>query len=961
MSNAITHTTAGTRPGDNLADLVFAFIYSKMLNTFRTALESEGFSTFESLPVDADYRSCTVLPVDKKSFPQMLDITWADDLVLLLHDESALEIDKRLALISGTLLDMCWQRGLLPNFRKGKSECMIRFKGKHSKEQRIKYFTPAEPVLPVPSTMRSEVVLRIVPQYKHLGNQIHMTLHQTHEIRVRIAQTKAAYAKHRQRIYQNPQIAQPIRLRLLNTMVLSILNYNMGTWRPLTPKEWTMYEGAVMFLYRGLLRATHPHEELLTWPHEKVLAALEAPSAWDLLALARLRYLGSLWRSGPQEVWWLCHLEKRWFAGVDEAFQWLNLHTGGLHTRRHAELRAQRWSEILVDPRAWKTFLRKAQKHAIATNKADAYLRAWHFDFVATAVSLGLDLSIEHVIARGLCLDQDPPDTCHGCIPCQMTFTTHAAWAVHAYKIHSRIAPERRLIQDSKCRICLKDFHTTARLLRHLRYSTRCTIELRNSAAPSVLLPGIGNTKSDRDRPLPLPVTRYLPEPEECQEPRPLADADIEDTAHKENHNAHLLATFLKVLDEWGPTNDIHMGHQSCIAEIKTIIEDYDIIHKTVQQAINLCTGDERQLVHRLALEPFGLRLFRQVLDDIRFEKVIPAPSVHRSAKQIRGATMDGLHSARHMHFTWKPVEEVPRPCTKHMLIYYIFSVDIGDLKISHISYDIQAPAGIYVTLVPIDDPEKCDLSQSHVRDRWLFYTRTGCVLGMIAGPPCETFSRSRRLGGIAGETDGDGGPRMLRSRLFPFGLPKMKADEREHVHLSNVLLLFVHDMALALLAWKRRFFLKEHPLEPPEAEAEDLPSSWDVGSCQVLRSHSEVRTLNFSQGLLGAKSPKPTTFLLRGLATIEEEIERESTFAMPRALAMGKTSKEKFATAALKAYPPQLCRAIGTSVKAHITSFTDEHDHSLTFEAMDAWVHEILAGANYDAVMGADRAGHGV
>ena len=303
-SEAITYTAAGTRPGDNLADLIFAFIYSKTLETFRRALTSEGFSNFEELAVEGDLRSCTALPVDCSRFPKLLDVTWADDLVILLHTESALDIDNQLALVSGTILDMCWQRGLLPNFKPRKTECMICFKGKGSKAQKIKYFSADEPALPVPSTMRADVSLRIVPHYKHLGSQIHRTLKQIHEIRIRVAQARAAYAKHRKHVYQNSKIKLTIRVRLLQTMVLSILNYNMGTWRPLSTKEWTIYEGAIMYFYRGLLRATHRHDDLLTWPNEKILATLEVPSAWDLLTTARLRYLGSLWRSGPQEVWW---------------------------------------------------------------------------------------------------------------------------------------------------------------------------------------------------------------------------------------------------------------------------------------------------------------------------------------------------------------------------------------------------------------------------------------------------------------------------------------------------------------------------------------------------------------------------------------------------------------------------------------------------------------------------------
>ena len=652
---------------------------------------------------------------------------------------------------------------------------------------------------------------------------------------------------------------------------------------------------------------------------------------------------------------------------MESAFEWLNHHTGGLQARRQAELRMQRWPEIIVQPRLWKDLIRKAQRHAIATNKADTFLKQWHFDFVTRAVQVGLDLEVNGLILRGLQADQAPQDTAHGCIPCQMTFRTHAAWAVHAYKCHARIAPERLVIQDSCCRACRRNYHTTARLQRHLKHSKRCVDTLADYGLLGAVRPGIGNTRADQDRPLPLPVMEMEPVPTEIDPEEAPAHArdDLCESSLQRDYNPELLQHLLQALDMWGPTADLSSAMDSCSQSIQTIIEDFSVIYKTVQLAAALCDGDERHMLHRVPLDPFGRRLFQQLMEETTLANCIPCSSVHCTAKQIRGATMQGLHAVRHQPFVWQHVDHIPRPCTRHMLILHLFSGHRRPQDIPSYLEDMQSPAGVHVTLVPIDiiyDPEKCDLSQPSVRARWICYVRTGCILGMIAGPPCETFSRARRLGGIAGVSEGDGGPRVLRSRTTPFGLPMMKADEREHVHLSNVLLLFVHELALELLVWACRFFLKEHPILPDEAEQEDLPSSWDLGSTHVLRAHPAVRSLDFYQGLLGAASPKPTTFLLCGLNQIEQEITACSTCPMPAALQMGKNSSAEYNTAALKAYPPQLCKAIAESVKAHVAAFDDGNTHDLTFEPMDDWVNAILTrtNANYAAVRGADRAGRG-
>ena len=960
MSDTITQSTAGTRPGDNLADLVFAFIYSKMLETFRAALESEGCTSFDQVALDMDLRSCECMPVDRTLLPTMLDVTWADDLVVLIHTESATEIDRKLALVSGTLFDMCWARGLLPNFKTGKTECMIKFRGPQSKGQKKKYHSMPAPSIDVPSTLRENVQLRIVAKYKHLGNQIHLTLHQVHEIRVRIAQAKAAYAKHRKQIYQNGMIKQSIRVRLLQSMVLSILNYNMGTWRPLTTKEWQIYEGAIMFFYRGVLRATHRHEDLQRWPHEKVLAELQVPSAWDLLAAARLRYLGSLWRTGPQSVWWLCHCEKRWFEGLQLAFDWLNTHTAGLQDKRRADLRAKGWPEMICQTQVWKYYIKKALQHAISTNKAEIYVKQWHMDFVARATSLGLDLPADGLILRGLEDDAAEEIQLHGCVPCQMTFRTRAAWSVHAYKIHHRVAPEKHLLHGTACKICSKEYHTTTRLQRHLLYSKKCAATLAAQETVGVLKPGIANRRCDQDRPLPLPVQTY--ENQDDQRPH-LPEDGSWCYELRLDYCPTLLNDLMQIMHNHRDAQDLPVALESCLHTIRQCYEDFPTLRQTVQKAWDLCDHDENQLLHHLPGDHFGRDLFSALLEQTMMECLLPNQTVHCSARQLRGATLVGLHAARHDGFQWHPIPQIPRPCSRHMLILHLFCGHRREGDIPEYLVDLQSPPGIHITLVPVDiilDPERGDLSCKRVREKWIFYAMTGSILGMIAGPPCETFTKSRRLGGIAGIVDGDGGPRMIRSYKHPFGLPAMRADEREHVHLSNVLLLFVHEMALELLAWKKRFFLKEHPAPPDQAAAEDLPTSWDLASTYVLRAHPEVRWHTFAQGPLGAPSPKPTTFLLRGLETLEEDLAQRSIYAMPAPLQMGRNEDRTFRTAVLKAYPPQLCLAISDSIKTHVANFDDTGDHHLVFEGMEEWIGAVLQNANHAAGMGGDRAGRG-
>ena len=200
---------------------------------------------------------------------------------------------------------------------------------------------------------------------------------------------------------------------------------------------------------------------------------------------------------------------------------------------------------------------------------------------------------------------------------------------------------------------------------------------------------------------------------------------------------------------------------------------------------------------------------------------------------------------------------------------------------------------------------------------------------------------------------------RQLRSWLFPFGLPAVKPDERAHLCLANKLLLFTVSMALELLVWTS-FFLIEHPAAPENARGRDLATIWETGPLRLLREHPDVALVQLLQGRFGAKSPKPTTFMVKGLPTIQKRLDEMGTLPLPKALKLGRTNGT-YHTASLKEYPWRLCSAIGAAVRDSIETM-DPHETSyeLVNDERRAWVQEIQLHQNWDAMMGADRAGAG-
>ena len=108
----------------------------------------------------------------------------------------------------------------------------------------------------------------------------------------------------------------------------------------------------------------------------------------------------------------------------------------------------------------------------------------------------------------------------------------------------------------------------------------------------------------------------------------------------------------------------------------------------------------------------------------------------------------------------------------------------------------------------------------------WQHLLLSGHVLGVIASPPCETWSavRFNRL-------PGNKGPRPVRSCEQLWGLDALTYKECKQVWTANV--LYRVALWFFALAWRASLFgLLEHPDEAKHMRA---PSSWQLPTVKYL------------------------------------------------------------------------------------------------------------------------------
>lgn len=137
-------------------------------------------------------------------------------------------------------------------------------------------------------------------------------------------------------------------------------------------------------------------------------------------------------------------------------------------------------------------------------------------------------------------------------------------------------------------------------------------------------------------------------------------------------------------------------------------------------------------------------------------------------------------------------------------------------------------------------------------------------MFGCLAWTLC-----SRSLGGICFalllSTDSkmpygceDGGPLPVRNGTHLSGLPELRLREVRQVAIGDDLLGVAIRFVASMLICQGCFLL-----ERPKDLGGDHPSIWRLQVVKFLLAYSNVRFYHVQQGLYGAQSAKPTTFLI--------------------------------------------------------------------------------------------------
>ena len=280
-----------------------------------------------------------------------------DDLCITISADTAHGVESKTSIAASVLLETCMSHGVTPNLDKGKSEILFTFRGKGSRSLRLKYFGQASVnTMPVLTEYGSHAV-SVVGHYVHLGNVAHHSGISHKEVRRRLALGNAAFSAHRKLLFQNPAFASDRRCELFCTLVMSKISYGMESWLFEDKKTGAYFHSALVRLYRRLLKVP-PDSNLAD---EEILARANLPSPDVALRIARLCYVGLLYRCDGVTPWALLRADTDWVHMIQQDLQWLWDLVACTSNLPDPIQHFGAWEYILRYHRGyWKTLLQKA-------------------------------------------------------------------------------------------------------------------------------------------------------------------------------------------------------------------------------------------------------------------------------------------------------------------------------------------------------------------------------------------------------------------------------------------------------------------------------------------------------------------------------------------------------------------------------------------------------------------------
>ena len=445
--SSLVHTRAGTRPGDAIADTLFALVQADFLAGIRDRMEQEGM---------LDDPVVSQVP----GGPKLLAPVWADDSVVLLAANNADRLLDKTTCTAGIVHSEFTRRGMAPNYTRGKSEVLFIFRGRGAPALRQRLFIRQGGLV---SFCSAEGTHRIfcTRRYVHLGGVVCDRRTESGDICQHLAQARQQIKPMRRQILRDPALPLATRRMCLSSLALSCVTTTAPTWGHLNKAESAAWRRGYVALLRSLHRDNRWTGKPSLPSEQDVCLATGMPSPAAYLKGQRLMHFRRVCLTQPVLADLLLAeyqaSNASWLSLLHADVQWLS---------RMAKIPENLLSDFPHALADWSVHHEAPFKAAI--RKALRNLRNAEYE---------PDWAVQS--SRGAATPEGP----HKCEQCVASFATKHALAAHRFAKHGQACVAREYLHGTACPACLMQFWTTARVTRHLMHdSPQCLRVLQDHA-----------------------------------------------------------------------------------------------------------------------------------------------------------------------------------------------------------------------------------------------------------------------------------------------------------------------------------------------------------------------------------------------------------------------------------------------------------------------------------------------
>ena len=467
----------GGRQGCKLGAIVFNLVYAVALSHVRTSIQKQNCVLVIKGFVDSPFWGHSDVHVATECRPDendetVIEVTFVDDEAIMLASKSPRRLELAILALLESLCTVSSSLGLELNFKPGKSEAFLVFRGKNAAKFTRKVFVEQHSSLPLPAVANADR-LRIVQSYKHLGSVITPDGKPNLDVPNRTSSALTSYAPIAVSVFGSSCIAREVKINLCKSLILSRLLFNVHVWSQVSP--WCLRKLNAVYM-RVLRRIANQcrYDACSNKTDCEVRAMLDLPSIDCIVAKKRVAYLPTFLTGASRNLRALLSVRLDpppgrnlpWVELIDSDLRVLQTSYGAkLTDLGDPNVSSDRWQLFIRSyPVEWKLLVEGPH---FCSSILDCPASSKKVEIAEGAIATCLVLgSSDH---DGGALRLVPIHACSLCAKSGIctTFSSQRALAMHLRKTHGERNLVKQYIHSSICPACGKKFSTRLRCVAH--------------------------------------------------------------------------------------------------------------------------------------------------------------------------------------------------------------------------------------------------------------------------------------------------------------------------------------------------------------------------------------------------------------------------------------------------------------------------------------------------------------